>query len=246
MTPAELVAAACPTIANQGAAFYFIPETTGRGKEHGLDGFRLYVLGRGGVLGDTSAVVVASAFGYFNPTMITKLWDSGSEKLSPSAAAALYWGACADLGRAKLGDVDGLDALVDALGVVNDAADPAGLALYAGIRQMPLVEDAPGRAMQLIATLRELRGSAHLVALRAVGLDHTHAHFIKRPDMVEGFGWTASDAERATDEERTLLDQAEEITDRIVTPAYAALDEGGQQALLHGLDGVGNALAPAG
>ena len=245
MTPAELVAAACPTIASQGAAFYFIPETTGRGKEHGVDGFRLYVLGRGGVLGDTSAEVVASAFGYFNPAMIAKLWNSGSEKLAPSAAAALYWEACADLGRRRLANVDGLDALVDALSAVNDAADPAGLALYAGIRQLPLVDDAPGRAMQLIATLREFRGSAHLVAIRAVGLDHTHAHFIKRPDMVEGFGWTAADAEGTSDEDRTLLDRAEEITDRIVTPAYAALDEAGQRALLHGLDGVVKALAPA-
>lgn len=244
MTPAELVSAACPTIATLGAAFYFIPETTGRGKEHGLDGFRLYVLGRGGVLGDTSAEVVASAFGYFNPQLVAKMWNSGREKVSPTAAAELYWKACADLGRAKLTGLDGLEVMVDAAGAVDDAADPSGLALYAGIRAMPLAEDAPGRAMQLIARLREFRGSAHLVAVRSVGLKDTHAHFIKRPDMIEGFGWTTADAEAVTDEDRPLLQQAEDVTDRIVTPAYGVLDDAGGEALLRGLIGAQQAIAP--
>ncbi|MGI9594675.1 MAG: helix-turn-helix domain-containing protein, partial [Acidimicrobiales bacterium] len=48
-----------------GAAFYVNPDTLARGKELGLDGFRFYVLGRGGVMGDVPAKVVESAFGYF-------------------------------------------------------------------------------------------------------------------------------------------------------------------------------------
>ena len=63
MTPEELVATACPSIADLGAVFDFVPETVAKGKEHGLDGFRFYFLGRGGVLGDTSAAVVRSVFG---------------------------------------------------------------------------------------------------------------------------------------------------------------------------------------
>jgi len=235
VTPNQLVDAACPKIGALGSAFYFIPETIGPGKERGVDGMRLYVLGRGGVLGDTSAAVVRSAFGYFNPSLIEKLWDTGRERLAVAEAADLYWEACAAFGRAKFAELDGLDSFVAALEKVNDAADPAGLALYAGIKQMPLVDDAPGRAMQLIAMLREFRGSAHLVAIRAVGLDDTHAHFIKRPDMVKGFGWAEEDAAVVTDEDKRLLAEAEKVTDVIVTPAFARLDEAEAQALLDGL-----------
>ena len=244
MTPAELVRVASPTIGALGATFYFTPETVARGKEHGLDGFRLYFLGRGGVLGDTSAAVVASAFGYFNPTLVAKMWDSARTKLSPTAAADLYWDACAAHGRAALGEVEGLDELVAAAEAVIAAASPAGLALYAGIRQMPLTDDVAGRAMQVIAVLREHRGSAHLVAVRAAGVSDVRAHLIKRPDMIEGFGWSATDAEQVTDDDRDRLDEAERITDAIVTPAFAALDETQQQALVGGLERVANALQP--
>jgi hypothetical protein len=242
MTPSELVATACPKIGALGSAFYFVPETTSRGKERGVDGMRLYFLGRGGVLGDTSAAVVRSAFGYFNPGLVEKMWNSGREKLPATDAAALYWEACADFGRAKLPGIDGLDGLVAALDQVNDSADPSGLALYAGIKQLPLVDDAPGRAMQLIAKLREFRGSAHLVAVRAVGLDDTHAHFITRPEMVAGFGWTDADAAGVTDDDKRLLEQAEQVTDVIVTPAFAALDGDGATALVDGLTAAEAAL----
>jgi hypothetical protein len=235
MTPDELARTASVPIGVIGSSFYFSPETVARGKEHGLDGFRLYFLGRGGVLGDTSAAVVASAFGYFNPALVTKMWDSAKAKLAPTAAAALYWEACADHGRAKLADVEGLDAFVAAAEQVVAAADPSGLALFAGIVQMPLVDDLPGRALQLVAQLREFRGSAHLAAVRAVGLVDTHAHFMKRPDMVEGFGWTAADAAVVSPDDRAKLDDAEIVTDRIAGPAFGVLDEAGQRALLDGL-----------
>lgn len=243
MTPTELVAAACPKIAALGGAFYFVPATTSRGKERGVDGMRLYILGRGGVLGDTSAAVVRSSFGYFNQAMIDKLWNTGREKLPVDEAADLYWDACAEFGRAKLAGLTGLDAFAAALGKVNDAADAAGLALYAGIKQMPLVDDPAGRTMQLIAVLREFRGSAHLAAIRAVGLDDTHAHFVKRPDMVEGFGWTADDAAAVTDDDKRLLADAERITDIIVTPAFAVLDAAEATALVDGLTAAHAAIA---
>lgn len=243
MTPAALARTSSDAIGVIGSSFYFTPDTVARGKELGLDGFRLYFLGRGGVLGDTSAGVVASAFGYFNPALVTKMWDSAKAKLAPVAAAELYWEACADHGRAKFAAVDGLESFVAAAEQVVAAADPSGLALFAGIAHMPLVDDLPGRAMQLVAVLREFRGSAHLVAVRAVGLVDTHAHFVKRPDMVEGFGWTAADAAAVDDgATRAKLDEAEDITDRIVGPAFAGLDEAGQRALLDGLSRLQAAL----
>ncbi len=72
--------------------------------------------------------------------------------------------------------------MVAAADAVNEAADPVGLALYSGFRGELLVDDVPGRAMQIISVLREFRGSAHLIALRASGVDARTAHFIKRPE----------------------------------------------------------------
>ena len=65
MRTQELIAATSPTIGAAGAAFYFHPMTLAKGKSLKLDGFRFYMLGRGGVLGDVEADVVASSFGYF-------------------------------------------------------------------------------------------------------------------------------------------------------------------------------------
>jgi hypothetical protein len=242
MTPEELVATACPPIAELGGAFYFVPETVAKGKELGLDGFRFYFLGRGGVLGDTSASVVRSAFGYFNPGLLAKMWDTARAKLAPTAAADLYWEACADFGRRKLGGVAGLAAFVNAADAVIAAADPSGLTLYAGIRQKPFADDLPGKAMQQIAVLREFRGSAHLVAIRATGLVDYLAHFIKRPDMVEGFGWKAEDVEAVGETDRMKLKEAEALTDRIVLPAYSVLDESGRRALVDGLAAIKAAI----
>ena len=144
MTPDEIVSQACPKIADLGGAFYFVPETTSRGKERGVDGMRLYFLGRGGVLGDTSAAVVRSAFGYFNPGLVEKLWNSGREKLPVDRGRRPV---LERLRRLRPGQVRRprrpRRRSSTRSARCNDAADPSGLALYAGIRQMPLSETPP-------------------------------------------------------------------------------------------------------
>ena len=67
MQPRDVIHAIAKPTGDIGASFYFDPDTLARGKELGLDGFRFYVLGRGGVLGDVEPDVVRSAFGYFHP-----------------------------------------------------------------------------------------------------------------------------------------------------------------------------------
>ncbi len=238
----ELMAVACPIIRDTGWAFYFAPATLARGKELGLGGLQFYVLGRGGVLGDVEPSVIASAFGYFNPATIDSLWTSGCASVSPRAAGRAYMQCCATHGRDKLARVPGLDAFVAAAEAVNDAADRSALALYAGVAAEPLADDAPARAMQLVTVLREFRGSAHLVALRAVGLDNKAAQFMKRPGDATMFGWTDADAPEITDQMSVLLDQAELLTDRIVGPAYAVLGDAAQIAFVDGLQAIQAAL----
>ena len=184
MTTDELIAAAAPKLGALGGAFYFDPKTLAIGKEHGLDGFRFYFLGRGGVMGDAEPAVVVSAFGYFNPALVDKIWTTGRQKMAPAEAAALYRECCWQYGRDRLGGIADLDVFCGAAEAIIAATDPAGLTLFAAAAAAPLPDDLPARAMHLISVLRELRGSAHLVAVRAVGLGAEIAHYLRRPERL--------------------------------------------------------------
>lgn len=243
MNAEELVSIACPKIANMGWAFYFVPETFARGEELGLDGISFYMMGRGGVLGDVEAPVIASAFGFFNPNLVASMWDAAKKIVEPRVAGHAYMECCANFGRSRFADVAGLDAFCEAAGAVNDAADPFGLALYSGIMAEPLVDDLAGRAMQLVTVLREFRGSAHIVALRATGLEAKVAHHIYRPDDGALFGWSEDEAPKISDEDRGLWKKAEALTDRIVLPAYSVIDDAGRHSLVAGLEAMESALA---
>ena len=244
-TTLDLVREASPKIAAIGPSFYFIDETAAVGKEHGLDVFQLYFLGRGGVLGDVEADVVSSAFGYFNPPVVTHVWTTAQKlsSLSPREAGRLYMKCAQDFGRRHLSDVAGLAEFCAAAEKVNAAADRAGLALYAGIAAEPLAEDLPARAMQLNVVLREHRGSAHLTAILATpGITPRLAHAIKRPDFWALFGYDAADLPEGTDADRAALAKAEELTDQIVADAFDVLDDAERAALLNGLEAIEKAI----
>jgi hypothetical protein len=241
MSVQELLNATSPIIGKAGAAFYFHPNTLARGKEIGLDGFRLYMLGRGGVLGDVEADVVASAFGYFHRALVARIWTTARERFpNPREAARIYFQCCADLGRSALANVDGLEAFCAAAEAVIAATDLAALSLYAGIATLPRVDDLPGRALQLVAVLRELRGSAHLLAVVASGLAPAVAHAIKRPNDTKTFGWDPSPA--WTEADRAALDAAEALTDRLLFAPYGGLDTTASAAFLAGTTAIGRAL----
>jgi len=242
MTTDELIAHACPIIRDIGWAHFFAPEAETAAAHLGIDLFTLYALGRGGVLGDVEPVVVSSAFGYFNPEVVAALWNTGRETVAPREAARIYLDCAADVGRRTLGHIEGLDEMVAAADAVTEAADPVGLTLYSGFRGELLVDDTPGRALQIITVLREFRGSAHLLALRACGVDARTAHFIKRPGDGPMFGWPADFMPAISDEQRAAAARAEVLTDDLVRPAYAVLDDAGAAALVRGLDDMAVAL----
>ncbi|MEM7275299.1 MAG: hypothetical protein AAF547_19640 [Actinomycetota bacterium] len=240
METAEVVSAVAEPMGAAGAAFYFNPDTLAAGKELGLDGFRFYFLGRGGVLGDVSAPVVRSAFGYFSEPLVDKIWNSAKERVAPMDAATAYLACNAAVGRAALADVAGLDAYCEAAGAVVAGAHPAGLTLFAGIAAMPVPEDAPARAIHLTAVLRELRGSVHLMAIAATGLGNTEAHVIRRPDDVQTFGYEETPI--VTDADRALLVEADALTNRMMAKHYGVLDEAGGKAIVDGAAAIHAAL----
>jgi helix-turn-helix protein len=240
MTPEELVTSVSPLFAALGPAFYFTPETLARGKQLGLDGFRFYFLGRGGVLGDVEWPVVMSAFGYFKPSMLERMWTTAKERYPVADATRLYLECCRDHGRAHFGDIVGLGEFCEAAEAVVAAAlvDPAALTLFAGWGAQPRPDDLPGRAMQLVTTMRELRGSAHLVAVTASGLPTPVAHRIRRPESLEGFGWGPDDIPVPTDEDRARLVDADALTDRLVIPAFSVLYDADAAALVAGIEAI--------
>lgn len=242
MTPEELVAATAAPINKLGAAYYFHPATLACGKEQlGLDGMRFYFLGRGGLLGDVDAPAVTSAFGYFAPAVVEKMWNSAREKCAPRDAAATALNCNADLGRSELGGVDGLDAFCDAAAQVVADVNPAALSLYAGASSLPVPEDLPAGAMHQCVLHRELRGSAHLAAVVAAGIHPAVAHAIRRPDDIETFGWPA-DLE-ITDEDRAKLAAVDERTDAISASHYASLSDEQRSAFAAGVEAIAAALA---
>jgi len=236
MTPEELVQTVDPLIGNIGAASYFHPTTLARSKEAGLDGFRFYFLGRGGVLGNVEAEVIGSAFGYFHPDLVDKIWNSAKEKMEPREAGRLYLELARQLGRDNFADIPNLEGVVEALELAYNSANHAGLALSSGFNAEPLCDDLPGKAMQLVTVLREYRGSAHLVALRACGVLPEVAHAIRRPDDTGTFGWDP--APTATAEDHANYKNAQALTDTIVLEAYSPLSADQATALVAGLEAM--------
>lgn len=199
------------------------PTVLGAGKEVGYpNGFVYYVVGRGGVLGDVHADVVVSAFGFFAPDLVTKMWNGQIE--SPRAAADRYTLGCQEWGRAKLAGWNGAGRLADLVAAVVDRADPSGLALFAGWRAQARPTDDLARCYQLLHVLRELRGCAHLVAVLASGLTPLQAVLSNPtggPATAQRFGWTGE----MPAPDRTRFDAAESLTDELMSNHLMVLSE---------------------
>ncbi len=236
MDPRSVIHATSRKINDVGAAFQFAPETLERGRDVGLDGFRFYFIGRGGALGDVEAGVIRAAFGYWEPGLVDKMWNSAKKKLPPREGARLYQACNHDFGRAKLAGVDGLDGFVDAASTVIAAVEGTSLPLFEAVRCEPVPDDVPAAAMHQAMVLRELRGSVHLLALTACRIDSRHAHGIKRPDEFKLFGYSSEIEVTETDRARWL--RAEELTDEILVMSFGQLSEEQCAALIAGTDAM--------
>jgi hypothetical protein len=124
---------------------------------------------------------VHSAFGYFNPALIARIWNSAKHVVPPREAARAYIAAAHDHGRRKFGELDGLDAYVEAAAMVIASLDGAAMALFAGLRAESVPEDAPAAAMHQAMVLREMRGSAQLAVFRTHGNRRPVQAVVRRP-----------------------------------------------------------------
>ncbi|MDQ6649599.1 MAG: hypothetical protein M3Z02_05715 [Actinomycetota bacterium] len=224
MTPEETVTAGTLPIQKIGGAFMQQRKNAAIAEELGLNGWSLYYCGRGGVLGDVDADVVTAAFVFMPAAMVRKAWDKGRTVIPPAQMAERYAEICHEWGRTRFAGFDKAGRLAELAAKVVDAVDPAGLPLFAGWRAMPLPDDAPARANQLVHLLREHRGGLHAIAVLAAGLTPLEASvsIAEGPGSPGFFGWPEPHPDPAPLAERRAA--AEARTDELVLPPYAELD----------------------
>lgn len=215
-----------------GGGFMISPQAKAFAKAHSLRGMPAYVLGRGSVLGDVDADVVTAAFGFFAADVVRASWEAGRAGLDVETAREEYAEACRDWGRERLAGLSAPGRLAELLGWVVDGADVAALPLYAGWRSVPLPDDDLGRAAQQLHVLREYRGGLHLVAVLACGLSPLQAVLAGTGGRSNAafFGW-----EEPFEDVSGLAvarSQAEELTDRLVSPSWDVLGHDEREELL--------------
>lgn len=178
-----------------------------------------YVAGRGGVLGEAGGATAAAVFVVFEPTALRAMWDEGVAVHGAARAAEIYWDQVADFGRKYLSGAEGLDRIAELGEKVIAGAPEAGLPLYAGWRAMPLAQDAPARALQVMFVLRELRGAVHFNALTLSDITPVEAHMLnKGPEYTSMFGWPQPFADGADKRERFA--EVEQMTNGRMTQLF--------------------------
>lgn len=190
-----------------------------------------YVAGRGGVLGEATGATVAAVFAIFEPAMTAGLWDEGVAVRGAAGAASVYWDQLAGFARKYLAGADGLDRIAE-LGEKIIAATPtSGLPMFTGWRAMPLADDAPARAAQVMFVLRELRGDVHLNLLSASGITPVEAHMLGHDESyTRMFGWPEPFADGADKKDRYA--EVEAMTNRRMTELFEAALDGDEIAEL--------------
>ncbi len=221
----DTVATAGAAIEQAVAVFMLHPETYGgsvaAGYQNPLAG---YVAGRGGVLGEATGATVSAVFAVFEPVGLAAMWDEGVAVHGAARASEIYWDQTAEFGRKYLSGAEGLDRIA-ALGEKLIASTPiTALPLFAGWRAMPLAEDAPARALQVMFVLRELRAGLHFNALSLSGLTPVEAHMLnKGPGYTAMFGWPEPFADGA--DKKDGYAEIEQATNRRIADIFsAALD----------------------
>lgn len=183
-----------------------------------------YVAGRGGVLGEATGATVAAVFSIFEPTAVAALWDQGVAVRGAAGAAQVYWDQTADFGRKYLADAQGTDRIAELGEKVIAATPTGGLPMFAGWKAMPLADDAPARALQVMFVLRELRGDVHFNALSLSGISAVEAHMLHSDEnYTQMFGWAPPFADGANKKDR-YAQVERETNDRMAEIFSAALD----------------------
>ncbi len=227
LSPIEAAQALCDPVGDVGGRFMLDGATYAAGAELGFAGMDFYFCGRGGVLGPVDADVVTAEFGFFAPDVVEANWTAGRNVLPLEEAATHFMSQGHEWGRQHLPqdlDAERLVELTHRVVAASDVATSDGrLMLFQRWREQPWPEDARAAALHATHLLRELRGGAHVAAVREVGIDPHAAVMVKGGQgTAEFFGWSAPHPD--PDGARAGWEAAERSTDEQVATALEGLD----------------------
>lgn len=158
------------------AAVYFAPEARAAYAELGdVDGFWApYYASRGACLGETPGLVVAAAFGVFNPVHIAEQLEVAWKVATPSQWwTARVRGATAQLERLLGESPDGAQRATELLRRIAEASPVSGHPFYAGLVSQPWPGTMVGDLWHAADLVREHRGDTHTAAYNALGYTPT-------------------------------------------------------------------------
>ena len=221
MDALECATANAAAVSSIGSHFMLDGETYKRGAGLGFQGIDFYVTGRGGVLGEVDADVVAAGFVFFEPGMIRMQWEQGRSVMPPTQAAAEFASWCATWAEAHVADDLHAERLAVLAGKVAAGARAACAPVFAGWRAMSIPAAPKAAAVHHMNMLRELRNGLHGAAVISAGLSPLEALSVRSPHMLGLFGWSAP---AETDGLLPVWESAEEHTNRSIAHAYEVLD----------------------
>ena len=220
MDALEAAAASAHAVSYVTSRFMLDGNTYKRGAELGFAGLDFYITGRGGVLGDVDADVVAAAFAFFEPGHVRTQWELGTAVM-PATRAGQEFAACAyawagqyvpdDLDVVRLGELAGRAA---------QGGRVACAPVFAEWRRLAVPEDPKAAVVHHMNSLRELRQQLHSACVLAHGVTPLEAVSVNSPAMAPLFGWAdLADTDGSTEP----MARAEEATNRALAHTFEAL-----------------------
>lgn len=207
-----------------------------RGGAMGFEGIDFYFRGRGGVLGEVEADVVAATLVFFEPATVSAAWERGRQVCGAREAATAFAACAAAWAEAHLPDGVDYGRLAELEGKVVVSASVASAPLFAGWRALPEPSTPKSLALHRTNALRELRGALHGGAVLAEGLSPLQAVMVKTPYMVGLFGWSGPHPQ--PEPHKAAWERAEAGTDRAMARHLAVLDDAEREQLVDLLEGA--------
>ena len=244
MNTDELSALTADPIQLLGMSFYFDPLTNEHGKEHGLNVYEFYGLGRGGTLGNVDTKAVQDAFVFFDPATVDFLWTNAKEKADPVAIARAHVEAAYAFADKTFGAIPltVLSNFAMAARKVVDAETAGVCPLVDGYKKLPAPADPVHAAYLGTIFLRELRGGLHIHAVHEVGLDPVAACYLQDPMVFSLHGYKDDQIPEVTDELTAKKARAEELTSEMIAARFDVLSDAERQALADGTTAMLEAL----
>jgi hypothetical protein len=231
-----------------GANVYFAPEAHERYRALGLANYgSAYFCSRSASMGVLSGMTVASAFGVFNPTVVSAAVEAGWAKTDrDTLLRARYDGAVASL-RRLIGEPDSktLSRAIELLRRGLAVAQHAGHPIYSGLLSLPFPDDPMGQLWRCCDMVREHRGDSHVAVWAKALVEPIEIQLMSElqmgiplktysatrgwspqqmDDALDGMrakGWMTGD--KFSPEGQALRDRIEADTDAMETPIVDAI-----------------------